>query len=149
MIEYNLIYERRSTLAEAYLFELDGADRLTYAPPGGPGCLLRSSLADDCARFWRTGLPRIRSVVFEGSVAGMPFDDRGWSEFRGRKARGHGFQCCGECAGVALRVNASADAAPHNKKAQDEELTPIHHVPWCDPAGAMDGAGADHMCSQQ
>jgi hypothetical protein len=128
---YNLIYERRDILGNLYPFAIDASDRLTYAPGVAPdlyGALLGLTLA----HAYHVAAPHDPKQVFEETVASI-LSQRGWIgvNFGALRRGAANFPAALAAAGPQLRLPANADAAPHNKKAQDEGVDSIHHVEWC------------------
>lgn len=128
---YNLIYERRAILGDRYPFALDAADRITYQPLDGQDFYV-PLLALTAAHAYNIATPYDPKRVFEETVASI-LSARGWLGLNfGASRRGAAnFAAALAAAGPHLRLPATADAAPHNKKAQDEGVDSIHHIPWC------------------
>lgn len=128
---YNLIYERRDILGPLYPFSIDATDRLTYQPPADPD-RYAAVLCLTLAHAYSVAAPHDPKRVFEDTVATI-LTERGWHglNFGAARRGATNFAAAVANAGPTLRVQASADAAPYNKKAQDEGVDTIHHIPWC------------------
>lgn len=129
---YNLIYERRDILGDLYPFTVDPADRLTYQPRAeGPDFYL-PLLTLTLAHAYHVAAPHDPKQVFEETVAAI-LTSRGWLgvNFGARRREAQSFAAALAAVGPELKLQASADAAPYNKKAQDEGVDAIHHIPWC------------------
>lgn len=128
---YNLIYTRRAVLGTDYPFTLDDSDRLAYTPQVEPD-VYSALLSLTIAHAYGVATPHDPKHVFEEAVTTV-LTGRGWLGVNlGALRRGSAnFAEALADAGEILQIPATADAAPHNKKAQDEGVDSVHHIPWC------------------
>ena len=128
---YGLVHERAEILRNRYPFLVDAADRLLYQA-GQLGQPYLSLLALTIAHAYGIVGPAQPQHVFEQTVCDV-LTSRGWMgvNFGGLRRDAANFEAAVLACGPPLGLNANADAAPHNTRAQDEGVDTILHIPWC------------------